>query len=139
MQSGCRCPAAATPRRFPGRLHPHLLSHLLPLSSSGNHKVEEACEMYARAANMFKMAKNWSGMSPGGAGRGHRLVGGGASGASAVTGVLLRRPLLSVSLCSCRERLLSGRQTPHATAEQARLRHQLCGRWQCLQEGRSPG
>uniref|UniRef100_A0AAY4AV48 Beta-soluble NSF attachment protein n=1 Tax=Denticeps clupeoides TaxID=299321 RepID=A0AAY4AV48_9TELE len=27
----------------------------------GNHKVEEACEMYARAANMFKMAKNWSG------------------------------------------------------------------------------
>uniref|UniRef100_A0AAR2KSC8 N-ethylmaleimide-sensitive factor attachment protein, beta b n=1 Tax=Pygocentrus nattereri TaxID=42514 RepID=A0AAR2KSC8_PYGNA len=26
----------------------------------GNHKVEEACEMYARAANMFKMAKNWS-------------------------------------------------------------------------------
>uniref|UniRef100_A0A672MF45 Beta-soluble NSF attachment protein-like n=1 Tax=Sinocyclocheilus grahami TaxID=75366 RepID=A0A672MF45_SINGR len=28
----------------------------------GNHKVEDACEMYARAANMFKMAKNWSGM-----------------------------------------------------------------------------
>uniref|UniRef100_A0A6I8SKH8 NSF attachment protein beta n=1 Tax=Xenopus tropicalis TaxID=8364 RepID=A0A6I8SKH8_XENTR len=27
----------------------------------GNTKVEEACEMYARAANMFKMAKNWSG------------------------------------------------------------------------------
>ncbi|XP_005991172.1 beta-soluble NSF attachment protein isoform X1 [Latimeria chalumnae] len=26
----------------------------------GNSKVEEACEMYARAANMFKMAKNWS-------------------------------------------------------------------------------
>uniref|UniRef100_A0A8C5HZV9 Beta-soluble NSF attachment protein-like n=1 Tax=Gouania willdenowi TaxID=441366 RepID=A0A8C5HZV9_GOUWI len=26
----------------------------------GNHKVEEACEMYCRAANMFKMAKNWS-------------------------------------------------------------------------------
>uniref|UniRef100_A0AAY4CHK6 Beta-soluble NSF attachment protein n=1 Tax=Denticeps clupeoides TaxID=299321 RepID=A0AAY4CHK6_9TELE len=26
----------------------------------GNHKVEDACEMYARAANMFKMAKNWS-------------------------------------------------------------------------------
>ncbi|XP_048831473.1 N-ethylmaleimide-sensitive factor attachment protein, beta a isoform X1 [Brienomyrus brachyistius] len=26
----------------------------------GSHKVEEACEMYARAANMFKMAKNWS-------------------------------------------------------------------------------
>ncbi|KAJ8288732.1 hypothetical protein COCON_G00013910 [Conger conger] len=26
----------------------------------GNHKVEEACDMYARAANMFKMAKNWS-------------------------------------------------------------------------------
>lgn len=27
----------------------------------GNHKVEDACEMYARAANMFKMAKNWTG------------------------------------------------------------------------------
>uniref|UniRef100_A0AAY5EJP7 N-ethylmaleimide-sensitive factor attachment protein, beta b n=1 Tax=Electrophorus electricus TaxID=8005 RepID=A0AAY5EJP7_ELEEL len=26
----------------------------------GNHKIEDACEMYARAANMFKMAKNWS-------------------------------------------------------------------------------
>uniref|UniRef100_A0A8C5N0U7 NSF attachment protein beta n=1 Tax=Leptobrachium leishanense TaxID=445787 RepID=A0A8C5N0U7_9ANUR len=26
----------------------------------GNNKVEEACEMYARAANMFKMVKNWS-------------------------------------------------------------------------------
>ncbi|XP_030634250.1 N-ethylmaleimide-sensitive factor attachment protein, beta a isoform X3 [Chanos chanos] len=26
----------------------------------GNHKVEDACEMYARAANMFKMAKNWT-------------------------------------------------------------------------------
>nr|XP_060479905.1 beta-soluble NSF attachment protein [Panthera onca] len=28
----------------------------------GNTKIEEACEMYTRAANMFKMAKNWSGM-----------------------------------------------------------------------------
>ncbi|XP_064780866.1 beta-soluble NSF attachment protein isoform X1 [Oncorhynchus masou masou] len=27
---------------------------------SGPHKVEEACEMYCRAANMFKMAKNWT-------------------------------------------------------------------------------
>ncbi|XP_043552500.1 beta-soluble NSF attachment protein isoform X2 [Chiloscyllium plagiosum] len=26
----------------------------------GNTRVEEACEMFARAANMFKMAKNWS-------------------------------------------------------------------------------
>uniref|UniRef100_A0A6Q2XJZ4 N-ethylmaleimide-sensitive factor attachment protein, beta b n=1 Tax=Esox lucius TaxID=8010 RepID=A0A6Q2XJZ4_ESOLU len=26
----------------------------------GPHKVEEACEMYCRAANMFKMAKNWT-------------------------------------------------------------------------------
>ncbi|KAM5164637.1 beta-soluble NSF attachment protein isoform 2-T2 [Mantella aurantiaca] len=26
----------------------------------GNTKIEEACEMYARAANMFKMVKNWS-------------------------------------------------------------------------------
>lgn len=31
---------------------------LLCRSSS---KVEEACEMYTRAANMFKMAKKWSG------------------------------------------------------------------------------
>ncbi|KAM8920352.1 beta-soluble NSF attachment protein isoform 1-T1 [Lycaon pictus] len=28
----------------------------------GNTKIEEACEMYTRAANMFKMAKNWSGI-----------------------------------------------------------------------------
>ena len=27
----------------------------------GSSKIEEACEIYARAANMFKMAKNWSG------------------------------------------------------------------------------
>ncbi|XP_018411507.1 PREDICTED: alpha-soluble NSF attachment protein isoform X3 [Nanorana parkeri] len=26
----------------------------------GSSKVEEACELYARAANMFKMVKNWS-------------------------------------------------------------------------------
>ncbi|XP_036912896.1 beta-soluble NSF attachment protein isoform X2 [Sturnira hondurensis] len=26
----------------------------------GNARIEEACEMYTRAANMFKMAKNWS-------------------------------------------------------------------------------
>ncbi|XP_062919568.1 N-ethylmaleimide-sensitive factor attachment protein, alpha b isoform X2 [Mobula hypostoma] len=26
----------------------------------GSSKLEEACEMYCRAANMFKMAKNWS-------------------------------------------------------------------------------
>lgn len=36
-------------------------SLLFPLFSRGHHKVEEACEMYCRAANMFKMAKNWSG------------------------------------------------------------------------------
>ncbi|XP_035473547.1 N-ethylmaleimide-sensitive factor attachment protein, beta b isoform X1 [Scophthalmus maximus] len=28
--------------------------------NGGPHKVEEACEMYCRAANMFKMTKNWS-------------------------------------------------------------------------------
>lgn len=33
----------------------------LLLSSRGNTRVEEACEMYTRAANMFKIAKNWSG------------------------------------------------------------------------------
>nr|XP_035969972.1 alpha-soluble NSF attachment protein isoform X1 [Halichoerus grypus] len=28
----------------------------------GSSKIEEACEIYTRAANMFKMAKNWSGL-----------------------------------------------------------------------------
>ncbi|NXC39273.1 SNAA protein, partial [Penelope pileata] len=28
----------------------------------GSSRVEEACDIYARAANMFKMAKNWSGV-----------------------------------------------------------------------------
>uniref|UniRef100_A0A3P8Y9T5 N-ethylmaleimide-sensitive factor attachment protein, beta b n=1 Tax=Esox lucius TaxID=8010 RepID=A0A3P8Y9T5_ESOLU len=32
----------------------------LNVSALGPHKVEEACEMYCRAANMFKMAKNWT-------------------------------------------------------------------------------
>ncbi|NXA57646.1 SNAA protein, partial [Nothocercus julius] len=27
----------------------------------GSSRIEEACDIYARAANMFKMAKNWSG------------------------------------------------------------------------------
>uniref|UniRef100_A0A8C5I295 Beta-soluble NSF attachment protein-like n=1 Tax=Gouania willdenowi TaxID=441366 RepID=A0A8C5I295_GOUWI len=35
-------------------------SFLGGMFGGGNHKVEEACEMYCRAANMFKMAKNWS-------------------------------------------------------------------------------
>lgn len=28
---------------------------------SGGSKMEEACDMYVRAANMYKMAKNWCG------------------------------------------------------------------------------
>uniref|UniRef100_A0A667ZJT6 NSF attachment protein beta n=1 Tax=Myripristis murdjan TaxID=586833 RepID=A0A667ZJT6_9TELE len=36
-------------------------SFLGGMFGGGPHKVEEACEMYCRAANMFKMAKNWSG------------------------------------------------------------------------------
>jgi hypothetical protein len=36
----------------------------LPFSPRGSSKIEEACEIYARAANMFKMAKNWSGACP---------------------------------------------------------------------------
>uniref|UniRef100_A0A4W3GT12 N-ethylmaleimide-sensitive factor attachment protein, alpha b n=1 Tax=Callorhinchus milii TaxID=7868 RepID=A0A4W3GT12_CALMI len=32
----------------------------LRLRLRGSSKVEEACEMYCRAGNMFKMAKNWS-------------------------------------------------------------------------------
>ncbi|KAI3363839.1 hypothetical protein L3Q82_001441 [Scortum barcoo] len=35
-------------------------SFLGGMFGGGHHKVEEACEMYCRAANMFKMAKNWS-------------------------------------------------------------------------------
>lgn len=27
----------------------------------GSSKMEEACDMYVRAANMYKMAKNWCG------------------------------------------------------------------------------
>ncbi|XP_009472896.1 PREDICTED: alpha-soluble NSF attachment protein [Nipponia nippon] len=29
-------------------------------ASRGSSRIEEACDIYARAANMFKMAKNWS-------------------------------------------------------------------------------
>uniref|UniRef100_A0A8C9X777 NSF attachment protein beta n=1 Tax=Sander lucioperca TaxID=283035 RepID=A0A8C9X777_SANLU len=36
-------------------------SFLGGMFGGGPQKVEEACEMYCRAANMFKMAKNWSG------------------------------------------------------------------------------
>lgn len=36
-------------------------SGALSLPFRGNTRVEEACEMYTRAANMFKIAKNWSG------------------------------------------------------------------------------
>uniref|UniRef100_A0A8D2ZVQ2 N-ethylmaleimide-sensitive factor attachment protein, beta b n=1 Tax=Scophthalmus maximus TaxID=52904 RepID=A0A8D2ZVQ2_SCOMX len=35
-------------------------SFLGGMFGGGPHKVEEACEMYCRAANMFKMTKNWS-------------------------------------------------------------------------------
>ncbi|NWS53876.1 SNAB protein, partial [Chunga burmeisteri] len=35
-------------------------SGALSLHFRGNTRVEEACEMYTRAANMFKIAKNWS-------------------------------------------------------------------------------
>uniref|UniRef100_A0A8V5GSC1 Uncharacterized protein n=1 Tax=Melopsittacus undulatus TaxID=13146 RepID=A0A8V5GSC1_MELUD len=31
--------------------------------AAGNSRIEEACDIYSRAANMFKMAKNWSGAS----------------------------------------------------------------------------
>lgn len=42
---------------------PGLASGAFSLHSRGNTRVEEACEMYTRAANMFKIAKNWSGES----------------------------------------------------------------------------
>lgn len=30
---------------------------------SGGRKLEDACDLYIRAGNAFKMAKNWSGMA----------------------------------------------------------------------------
>uniref|UniRef100_A0A8C6TZC4 N-ethylmaleimide-sensitive factor attachment protein, beta b n=1 Tax=Neogobius melanostomus TaxID=47308 RepID=A0A8C6TZC4_9GOBI len=36
-------------------------SFLGGMFGGGSHKVEDACEMYCRSANMFKMAKNWNG------------------------------------------------------------------------------
>lgn len=41
-----------------------MVSSPLPFFPRGSSKIEEACEIYARAANMFKMAKNWSGAYP---------------------------------------------------------------------------
>lgn len=38
------------------------VSSPFPSFPRGSSKIEEACEIYTRAANMFKMAKNWSGM-----------------------------------------------------------------------------
>uniref|UniRef100_A0A8C6TVZ3 N-ethylmaleimide-sensitive factor attachment protein, beta b n=1 Tax=Neogobius melanostomus TaxID=47308 RepID=A0A8C6TVZ3_9GOBI len=35
-------------------------SFLGGMFGGGSHKVEDACEMYCRSANMFKMAKNWN-------------------------------------------------------------------------------
>lgn len=41
----------------------YLLNSVSPfISPRGNTKLEEACEMYTKAANMFKIAKNWSGI-----------------------------------------------------------------------------
>lgn len=34
--------------------------HVLPLRGSSS-KLEEACDLFVRAANMYKMAKNWCG------------------------------------------------------------------------------
>ena len=39
---------------------PHLTKTRVP-SPRGSSKLEEACDMYVRAANMYKMAKNWCG------------------------------------------------------------------------------
>lgn len=38
-----------------------LLKNKHVLSHSGSSKLEEACDMLVRAANMYKMAKNWCG------------------------------------------------------------------------------
>lgn len=38
-----------------------IIFFIVIIISRGASKQEEACDMYARAANMFKMAKNWSG------------------------------------------------------------------------------
>lgn len=106
----------------------------------GPHKVEEACEMYCRAANMFKMAKNWSGAL-----------------CDTVQPLYLQYRTFETKFCSslqliccqvkiwiiyflllllasCWRSILQGGTSPHAAAEQTRLRHQLhrCGK--CLQE-----
>ncbi|XP_047627532.1 beta-soluble NSF attachment protein isoform X3 [Phacochoerus africanus] len=49
------CACVVLPRMLLLKSEAHLVSSVL-----GNTRIEEACEMYTRAANMFKMAKNWS-------------------------------------------------------------------------------
>lgn len=53
------CPRLPSPRYQTGSSPHSYFSFCFPFS--GSSKIEEACEIYARAANMFKMAKNWSG------------------------------------------------------------------------------
>lgn len=57
---GGRCLCLPSPRHQTGSSPYSYFSFCFPFS--GSSKIEEACEIYARAANMFKMAKNWSGM-----------------------------------------------------------------------------
>lgn len=160
------------------------------LHSRGNTRVEEACEMYTRAANMFKIAKNWSGeskswdlgrcgssqsaqtpscelfhgewslcpcssyLNTGRVDKGNELkdLGGilkcqlvilfGKPSSLSLPGSRKQRiPVHSwdrYSLFSSgRKCLLPGGQAAHAAPEQARLSHQLCGCWECLQKSRS--
>ena len=51
-------PSAAAEFELPSR---HSCNARLLFASRGSSRIEEACDIYARAANMFKMAKNWSG------------------------------------------------------------------------------
>lgn len=126
---------------------------LCAFAHRGNHKVEDACEMYARAANMFKMAKNWSGRWRVRAHFVHRKLM--LCHKKPKQKLFMNIHVLQMSkwrrnwlqyvtlacLCvfSCWECILPGCSASHAAAKQAGLGHEFCRRWQRLQESRPTG
>lgn len=95
------------------------------LFSRSSSKLEEACDMYVRAANMFKMAKNWSGK---------RAI---LSSFLFIYVVMVPsfnsppRPL------SCRNCILQSGSPSPANAEQTRCGNQSDRCWKRLQKSRS--
>uniref|UniRef100_A0A8C0JI29 NSF attachment protein alpha n=1 Tax=Canis lupus dingo TaxID=286419 RepID=A0A8C0JI29_CANLU len=57
---GIRSSPSRTLAREPEKPKTHVFHLLFSSFPRGSSKIEEACEIYTRAANMFKMAKNWS-------------------------------------------------------------------------------